>query len=387
MSMILAFSKEEADRLCNNSVSPTHILLAMIRHKENSAVKILERLQTNLDELKRALEESTKGNMTHIMQNLNDIDFDVNASRVIRLGVLEARLLKTDTVDAIHVLMAILKANDCTAATIMGKMGIFYETLSQYVHTGRQKSATDSDDHTPSEDDNIPSPQHMKVELVISDNSELEDNPTLRTEKKSKSKTPLLDNFGTDLTKAAQEKLLDPVVGREEEIERVAQILCRRKKNNPILIGQPGCGKSAIVEGLAQRIVDHKISRSLWDKRIVMLDMACVVAGTKYRGQFEERIRSISTELKNNPDVIIFIDEIHTIVGAGNAEGSMDAANILKPALARGEFQCIGATTTDEFKKSIEKDGALERRFQQVQVQPSSPEETLQILKNLRNRY
>ena len=387
MSMILAFSKEEADRLCNNSVSPTHILLAMIRHKENSAVKILERLQTNLDELKRALEESTKGNMTHIMQNLNDIDFDVNASRVIRLGVLEARLLKTDTVDAIHVLMAILKANDCTAATIMGKMGIFYETLSQYVHTGRQKSATDSDDHTPSEDDNTPSPQHMKVELVISDNSELEDNPTLRTEKKSKSKTPLLDNFGTDLTKAAQEKLLDPVVGREEEIERVAQILCRRKKNNPILIGQPGCGKSAIVEGLAQRIVDHKISRSLWDKRIVMLDMACVVAGTKYRGQFEERIRSISTELKNNPDVIIFIDEIHTIVGAGNAEGSMDAANILKPALARGEFQCIGATTTDEFKKSIEKDGALERRFQQVQVQPSSPEETLQILKNLRNRY
>ena len=387
MSMILAFSKEEADRLCNNSVSPTHILLAMIRHKENSAVNILERLQTNLDELKRALEESTKGNMTHIMQNLNDIDFDVNASRVIRLGVLEARLLKTDTVDAIHVLMAILKANDCTAATIMGKMGIFYETLSQYVHTGRQKSATDSDDHTPSEDDNIPSPQHMKVELVISDNSELEDNPTLRTEKKSKSKTPLLDNFGTDLTKAAQEKLLDPVVGREEEIERVAQILCRRKKNNPILIGQPGCGKSAIVEGLAQRIVDHKISRSLWDKRIVMLDMACVVAGTKYRGQFEERIRSISTELKNNPDVIIFIDEIHTIVGAGNAEGSMDAANILKPALARGEFQCIGATTTDEFKKSIEKDGALERRFQQVQVQPSSPEETLQILKNLRNRY
>ena len=387
MSMILAFSKEEADRLCNNSVSPTHILLAMIRHKENSAVKILERLQTNLDELKRALEESTKGNMTHIMQNLNDIDFDVNASRVIRLGVLEARLLKTDTVDAIHVLMAILKANDCTAATIMGKMGIFYETLSQYVHTGRQKSATDSDDHTPSEDDNIPSPQHMKVELVISDNSELEDNPSLRTEKKSKSKTPLLDNFGTDLTKAAQEKLLDSVVGREEEIERVAQILCRRKKNNPILIGQPGCGKSAIVEGLAQRIVDHKISRSLWDKRIVMLDMACVVAGTKYRGQFEERIRSISTELKNNPDVIIFIDEIHTIVGAGNAEGSMDAANILKPALARGEFQCIGATTTDEFKKSIEKDGALERRFQQVQVQPSSPEETLQILKNLRNRY
>ena len=387
MSMILAFSKEEADRLCNNSVSPTHILLAMIRHKENSAVKILERLQTNLDELKRALEESTKGNMTHIMQNLNDIDFDVNASRVIRLGVLEARLLKTDTVDAIHVLMAILKANDCTAATIMGKMGIFYETLSQYVHTGRKKSTTDSDDHTPSEDDNIPSPQHMKVELVISDNSELEDNPTLRTEKKSKSKTPLLDNFGTDLTKAAQEKLLDPVVGREEEIERVAQILCRRKKNNPILIGQPGCGKSAIVEGLAQRIVDHKISRSLWDKRIVMLDMACVVAGTKYRGQFEERIRSISTELKNNPDVIIFIDEIHTIVGAGNAEGSMDAANILKPALARGEFQCIGATTTDEFKKSIEKDGALERRFQQVQVQPSSPEETLQILKNLRNRY
>ena len=197
----------------------------------------------------------------------------------------------------------------------------------------------------------------------------------------------MLDNFGTDLTKAAQENLLDPVVGRENEIERVAQILCRRKKNNPILIGEPGCGKSAIVEGLAQLIVKHRISRSLWDKRIVMLDMACVVAGTKYRGQFEERIRSISNELKNNPNVIVFIDEIHTIVGAGNAEGSMDAANILKPALARGEFQCIGATTTDEFKKTIEKDGALERRFQKVQVNPSSPEETLQILKNLKGRY
>ncbi|MGN0234586.1 MAG: ATP-dependent Clp protease ATP-binding subunit [Bacteroidaceae bacterium] len=383
MSMILAFSKEEADRLYNNSVSPTHILLAMLRHKENSAVKILVRLKTDLEKLKISLEDSTRGNMTHILPSYDEIDFDINASRVIRLGVLEARLLKTDTVDAIHVLMAILKANDCMASTIMGKMNITYEILSQYVHTD---SNPIDNSQTLAETEETPSDQHMKVELVISDDPDSIDTHNTHSSK-PKTGTPLLDNFGTDLTKAAQGKLLDPVVGREDEIERVAQILCRRKKNNPILIGQPGCGKSAIVEGLAQRIVDHKISRSLWNKRIVMLDMACVVAGTKYRGQFEERIRSISTELKNNPDVIIFIDEIHTIVGAGNAEGSMDAANILKPALARGEFQCIGATTTDEFKKSIEKDGALERRFQQVQVNPSTPEETLQILKNLRNRY
>lgn len=385
MSMILAFSKEEADRLCNSSVTPAHILLAMLRQKENSAVRIMQELKTDLPRLKSSLEESAREEITHIVPNIQDIDFDVDASRVIRLGVLEARLLKTDTVDAIHVFMAILKAKDSSAARILNEFGITYETLSQYLHANDKNKDQADQGHATQDVEEIQAPQKLKVELMISGEPDLSSVPKQRNPKSKE--TPLLDVFGTDLTQAAQEKLLDPVVGRESEIERVAQILCRRKKNNPILIGQPGCGKSAIVEGLAQRIVNHKISRSLWNKRIVMLDMACVVAGTKYRGQFEERIRSICSELKNNPNVIVFIDEIHTIVGAGNAEGSMDAANILKPALARGEFQCIGATTTEEFKKTIEKDGALERRFQQVQVNPSTPEETLQILKNLRNRY
>ena len=379
MSMVLAFSKEEAERLNNGSVTPSHILLAMLRHKENSAVSVLQKLNIDLQVLKRRLEESTQDNRLLIAPSINDMDFDLNASRVIRLGALEARLMHSESIDTIHLLLAILKANDCQASNIMSEMNVTYASLAQIAHNNKeQKNREDNENKNTDE------------EAVVEYATLEEDSPTASSTPRNTSsdtQTPLLDNFGTDLTKAAQENLLDPVVGRENEIERVAQILCRRKKNNPILIGEPGCGKSAIVEGLAQLIVKHRISRSLWDKRIVMLDMACVVAGTKYRGQFEERIRSISNELKNNPNVIVFIDEIHTIVGAGNAEGSMDAANILKPALARGEFQCIGATTTDEFKKTIEKDGALERRFQKVQVNPSSPEETLQILKNLKGRY
>lgn len=379
MSMVLAFSKEEAERLNNGSVTPSHILLAMLRHKENSAVSVLQKLNIDLQVLKRRLEESTQDNRLLIAPSINDMDFDLNASRVIRLGALEARLMHSESIDTIHLLLAILKANDCQASNIMSEMNVTYASLAQIAHNNKEQK-----NHEDNENENTD--EEAVVEYVTPE----EDSPAASSTPRNTSsdtQTPLLDNFGTDLTKAAQENLLDPVVGRENEIERVAQILCRRKKNNPILIGEPGCGKSAIVEGLAQLIVKHRISRSLWDKRIVMLDMACVVAGTKYRGQFEERIRSISNELKNNPNVIVFIDEIHTIVGAGNAEGSMDAANILKPALARGEFQCIGATTTDEFKKTIEKDGALERRFQKVQVNPSSPEETLQILKNLKGRY
>ena len=379
MSMVLAFSKEEAERLNNGSVTPSHILLAMLRHKENSAVSVLQKLNIDLQVLKRRLEESTQDNRLLIAPNINDMDFDLNASRVIRLGALEARLMHSESIDTIHLLLAILKANDCQASTIMSEMNVTYASLAQIAHNNKEQKNREDNENKNTDEEAV-------VEYVTPE----EDSPAASSTPRNTSsdtQTPLLDNFGTDLTKAAQENLLDPVVGRENEIERVAQILCRRKKNNPILIGEPGCGKSAIVEGLAQLIVKHRISRSLWDKRIVMLDMACVVAGTKYRGQFEERIRSISNELKNNPNVIVFIDEIHTIVGAGNAEGSMDAANILKPALARGEFQCIGATTTDEFKKTIEKDGALERRFQKVQVNPSSPEETLQILKNLKGRY
>lgn len=379
MSMVLAFSKEEAERLNNGSVTPSHILLAMLRHKENSAVSVLQKLNIDLQVLKRRLEESTQDSRLLIAPNINDMDFDLNASRVIRLGALEARLMHSESIDTIHLLLAILKANDCQASTIMSEMNVTYASLAQIAHNNKEQKNREDNENKNTDEEAV-------VEYVTPE----EDSPAASSTPRNTSsdtQTPLLDNFGTDLTKAAQENLLDPVVGRENEIERVAQILCRRKKNNPILIGEPGCGKSAIVEGLAQLIVKHRISRSLWDKRIVMLDMACVVAGTKYRGQFEERIRSISNELKNNPNVIVFIDEIHTIVGAGNAEGSMDAANILKPALARGEFQCIGATTTDEFKKTIEKDGALERRFQKVQVNPSSPEETLQILKNLKGRY
>ena len=379
MSMVLAFSKEEAERLNNGSVTPSHILLAMLRHKENSAVSVLQKLNIDLQVLKRRLEESTQDNRLLIAPSINDMDFDLNASRVIRLGALEARLMHSESIDTIHLLLAILKANDCQASNIMSEMNVTYASLAQIAHTNKEQKNREDNENKNTDEEAV-------VEYVTPE----EDSPTASSTPRNTSsdtQTPLLDNFGTDLTKAAQENLLDPVVGRENEIERVAQILCRRKKNNPILIGEPGCGKSAIVEGLAQLIVKHRISRSLWDKRIVMLDMACVVAGTKYRGQFEDRIRSISNELKNNPNVIVFIDEIHTIVGAGNAEGSMDAANILKPALARGEFQCIGATTTDEFKKTIEKDGALERRFQKVQVNPSSPEETLQILKNLKGRY
>lgn len=379
MSMVLAFSKEEAERLNNGSVTPSHILLAMLRHKENSAVSVLQKLNIDLQVLKRRLEGSTQDNRLLIAPSINDMDFDLNASRVIRLGALEARLMHSESIDTIHLLLAILKANDCQASNIMSEMNVTYASLAQIAHNNKEQKNREDNENKNTDEEAV-------VEYVTPE----EDSPAASSTPRNTSsdtQTPLLDNFGTDLTKAAQENLLDPVVGRENEIERVAQILCRRKKNNPILIGEPGCGKSAIVEGLAQLIVKHRISRSLWDKRIVMLDMACVVAGTKYRGQFEERIRSISNELKNNPNVIVFIDEIHTIVGAGNAEGSMDAANILKPALARGEFQCIGATTTDEFKKTIEKDGALERRFQKVQVNPSSPEETLQILKNLKGRY
>ena len=340
MSMVLAFSKEEAERLNNGSVTPSHILLAMLRHKENSAVSVLQKLNIDLQVLKRRLEESTQDNRLLIAPSIIDMDFDLTASRVIRLGALEARLMHSESIDTIHLQLAILKANDCQASNIMSEMNVTYASLAQIAHNNKEQKNREDNENKKTDEEAV-------VEYVT---PEVDSPVACSTPRNTSSdtQTPLLDNFGTDLTKAAQENLLDPVVGRENEIERVAQILCRRKKNNPILIGEPGCGKSAIVEGLAQLIVKHRISRSLWDKRIVMLDMACVVAGTKYRGQFEERIRSISNELKNNPNVIVFIDEIHTIVGAGNAEGSMDAANILKPSLARGEFQSICATTTDE---------------------------------------
>ena len=380
---ILNFSKEEASRLHCGSVSPLHLLLGIIRHTDNKASQLLAYyLPDGITALKSQLEQTARQHQVLISPTPADMNFDTQANRIMRLCKLEESLMKSESIEPIHVLLAILKANDNEASDILQRMNITYEKVQMpskgnaagdenFPNDGEAWKGNDDDD-----DDMEPVSAGLEGNVI-----------SIRQQKKQESKTPALDNFGTDLTQMAAEDLLDPVVGREKEIERVAQILNRRKKNNPILIGEPGVGKSAIVEGLAQRIVTHKISRTLWNKRLVVLDLASVVAGTKYRGQFEERLRCIIKELQQNPEVIVFIDEIHTLVGAGNAAGSMDAANMLKPALSRGEFQCIGATTLDEFRKSIEKDGALERRFQKVQVAPPTAEETLQILQNLRDRY
>ena len=379
---ILNFSKEEASRLHCGSVSPLHLLLGIIRHTDNKASQFLAYyLPGGVSALKSQLEMTARQHQVLISPTPADMNFDTQANRIMRLCKLEASLMKSESIEPIHVLLAILKANDNEASDILSKLNITYETAAAPLRLPQEESKTDvsptgSWDGNDDEEDMEPVSAGIEANIIPQ-----------RQQKKQDSKTPALDNFGTDLTLMAANDLLDPVVGREKEIERVAQILNRRKKNNPILIGEPGVGKNAIVEGLAQRIVSHRVSRTLWNKRIVVLDLASVVAGTKYRGQFEERLRCIIKELQQNPDVIVFIDEIHTLVGAGNAAGSMDAANMLKPALSRGEFQCIGATTLDEFRKTIEKDGALERRFQKIQVAPPSAEETLQILVNLRERY
>ena len=381
MTYVLSFSKEEAERLHNDCVTPVHLLLGILRHSGNHAINILKQLQPDLPLLKQELEQTARQHQVLISPNQNDLNFDVKASRIMRLCVLEARLMQSDIIDTEHILLAIMKASDNDASNILERMNITYQDLAEAT-----RPQIDSNKNTDFNDDADYSYDEEEGMAAMADGSGQSVTQTTQI-KKDTGKTPVLDNFGLDLTKAAAEGLLDPVIGREKEIERVAQILSRRKKNNPILIGQPGVGKSAIVEGLAIRIVQHRISHILWDKRVIVLDMASVVAGTKYRGQFEERIRSIVNELQKNPNIIIFIDEIHTIVGAGSAAGTMDAANMLKPALSRGEIQCVGATTTDEYRKSIEKDGALERRFQKVMVEPTTPEETLQILQNLKGRY
>ena len=369
---ILNFSKEEASRLHCGSVSPLHLLLGIIRHTDNKASQLLAYyLPDGVAQLKTQLEMTARQHQVLISPTPADMNFDTQANRIMRLCKLEASLMKSETIEPIHVLLAILKANDNEASDILQRLDITYEKVNSQ-QTPDNRLPNDEDD----DEDLEPVSAGLEGNVI-----------SVRMQKKQESKTPALDNFGTDLTFMAAQDLLDPVVGREKEIERVAQILNRRKKDNPILIGEPGVGKSAIVEGLAQRIVNHRVSRTLWNKRIVVLDLASVVAGTKYRGQFEERLRCIMNELKQNPEVIVFIDEIHTLVGAGNAAGSMDAANMLKPALSRGEFQCIGSTTLDEFRKSIEKDGALERRFQKVMVEQTTADETLQILENLRERY
>lgn len=384
MNTVLAFSKEEAERLHNDCVTPVHLVLAILRQKEqNPARDALLQIQPDLSLLKQELEAIAKQKQVLVPPSLTDIGFDITASRILRVCVLEAKQMKSDTIYIIHVLLALLKLGDSDASLILERMNITYQAITRILQQNgiaqedTKDTAGESGNNEEDEDENMETAQGDDTGALS----------ILQIKKKGTGKTPVLDNFGTDLTQAAANGLLDPVIGRQKEIERVAQILSRRKKNNPILIGQPGVGKSAIVEGLAQRIVQHRVSHLLWNKRVIVLDMASVVAGTKYRGQFEERMRSIILELQKNPEIIVFIDEIHTLVGAGAAAGSMDAANMLKPALSRGEFQCIGATTTDEFRKSIEKDGALDRRFQKVIIEPTSKEETLQILNNLKDRY
>ena len=381
ITQILQYSKEEACRLNNDYIGPEHIMLGILRDGESKATEILqEQCHLNLAEPKQWLENKVR-NTGNMAVPVKDITLNDKSSGVLRLCILESRLMRCKTADVEHLLLAIMKQKDNLPARMLEDKNVNYDQLFKYL-SKPAKAPKDSVDFDDEDDEDMPPTSH-------NDAADGKAIPT-RTDSKKQGNgtdTPAIDSFGFDLTKAAREGKLDPVVGREREIERVAQILSRRKKNNPVLIGEPGVGKSAIVEGLAQRINERKVSRTLFNKRIVSLDMTSVVAGTKYRGQFEERMKTIIAELKSNPDIIVFIDEIHTLVGAGNQAGQMDAANMMKPALSRGELQCIGATTLDEYRKSIEKDGALERRFQKIIVEPTSQSETLEILHNIKERY
>ena len=386
VSDIIMYSKEEAIRLKNSHIGPEHLLLGILREGEGKAIEVLFNLQIDLNQLKTEMENRMQNTgYEHLTQDEENVNFDEVASRILKLCILEARQMKREAVDSEHLLLAIMKQKNNNASQWLEEHEVTYnkimEMLTLQPDTPHAGLGFDEDEDEEDDRGMLQRPQNPQGQ-----SGNFQQTRT-NQQKKTANDTPILDNFGTDLTRAAEEGKLDPVVGREKEIERVAQILSRRKKNNPVLIGEPGVGKSAIVEGLALRIVEKKVSRILFNKRVVTLDMASVVAGTKYRGQFEERIRSIIKELQKNPDIILFIDEIHTLVGAGSAAGSMDAANMLKPALARGEIQCIGATTLDEYRKNIEKDGALERRFQKIIVEPTTPEETLQILRNIKDRY
>lgn len=393
---ILVYSAEEARRMCHPVVSPEHLLLGLLRDGENEATTLLQKNQVDLHQLREkvlqlSVQDESAGDAAPT--RADEMSLDAAATQIMRIAQLEARLSHSESADTPHLLLAMLKQNANRAAEALQAFGITYSKLRQAAdllaattddmpskdlpHDLPSNAFDDEDDDE--EDDILFSPR--------GGNSSKKAAGSRTAEQVSDNDTPVLDNFSVDMTAAAADGKLDPVVGRDKEIERLAQILSRRKKNNPMLIGEPGVGKSAIVEGLAMRIVNHQVSRMLYDKRVVSLDMGAVVAGTKYRGQFEERIRAILNELRNNPNIILFIDEIHNIVGAGNAAGSMDAANLLKPALARGDIKCIGATTLNEYRNSIEKDGALERRFQKVLVEQTTVDETIQILKNIRDRY
>ena len=374
MASVFNFSREEAERTECDNVSPEHLLLGMLRQNVSKTTRLMHQVQPDLLSLKRHLENMVREKKVAVVPDKNAMELNRDATRLMRLSILEARAQHSDEVDTEHLLKAMLKDQGSPIQQILEEHGLTRENLYGDVKSGY--SHTDDEDEKDGEEDGF----------EMSGPAE-NDSPTLTKKKTSKTGTPVLDNFCTDLTEKARKGELDPVVGRDKEMERVAQILSRRKKNNPILIGEPGVGKSAIVEGLAQRIIERKVARQLWGKRVLTLDMASLVAGTKFRGQFEERVRNLLMELEKNPDIIIYIDEIHTIIGAGGSQGSMDAANMLKPALARGQMQCIGATTIDEFRKTIEKDGALDRRFQKIMVAPTTAEETLQILHRLKPAY
>ena len=378
---ILGFSKEEAQRTGYNQIIPEHLLLGLIREGSGRAIEAISHFGTDINNIKISIDKKiiNSGDSTSIFE---DIAIDKTADRILKISVLEARLLSAKEIDSEHLLLAILKEQTSNAAQILEKEHISYGKLYSYLATTPQNHTEESIRSSFANDDDE---YDDTLDRSNEDNDAENDNSSKKKEEKSN--TPVLDSFSVDMTKLAAEGKLDPVIGRDTEIERLSQILSRRKKNNPVLIGEPGVGKSAIVEGLALRIVKHKVSRILFNKRVISLDLASILSGTKYRGQFEERIKAIISELSKNKDIILFIDEIHTIVGAGSTAGTLDAANILKPALARGEIQCVGATTFDEYRKTIEKDGALERRFQKIIVNPTTEEETLQILTNIKGRY
>lgn len=371
---IISFSREEALRLGNDFIGTEHLLLGLIREGDNTAIRILKSFNVDLYELRKEIELAVKDKTGKNIANINSLPLTKQAEKVIRVTVLEAKALKSATVETEHLMLSILKNKENIATQILNQFDVDYDLFRQEL--GIVKS---NDPRAEFQDENDDDFDEEKKYSQSKGGAKQQGNV--------KSKTPVLDNFGRDITKMAELGALDPIVGRESEIERVSQILSRRKKNNPILIGEPGVGKTAIVEGLALRIVQRKVSRVLFDKRVISLDLAALVAGTKYRGQFEERMKAIMNELEKNRDVILFIDELHTIVGAGGASGSLDASNIFKPALARGELQCIGASTLDEYRMYIEKDGALDRRFQKVMIEPPSVDDTIQILNNIKSKY
>ena len=379
---VLTYSREEAVRLGNNYIRLEHLLLGIIREGEGMASKILQYFGVDLKELKNALEDAIK-TPTGLSGNTENIPLVKQAEKALKITYLEAKVFNSELIGTEHLLLAILKDQNNLVTSKLKKKGVNYEMVKSEIND-IAKENMNLDKKMETEKEN-----NIKAELPgdIEDSSLGKGSARPAKKAESKSKTPVLDNFGRDLTRAAEEDRLDPIVGREKELERIAQILSRRKKNNPILIGEPGVGKSAIAEGLALRITQRKVSRALFNKRVITLDLASLVAGTKYRGQFEERMKAVLNELTKNPDIILFIDELHTIVGAGNASGSLDASNMFKPALARGELQVIGATTLDEYRQYIEKDGALERRFQKILVDPTTPEETNHILNNIKQKY